>query len=151
MSLALHAVSHIGLCVSDLEVSLGFYRDLLGFRERDRLEVQGDLASRLLQLADVDLVAVYLERDGLTLELLHYHHPESVAGDRARPMHQHGFTHLSLQAEDPCAVLGEFRDAGVEVLESTIVKVGDVVVAFLLRDPDGQTLEITAARKPARD
>ena len=151
MRLALHAVSHIGLCVSDLEVSLCFYRDLLGFRERDRLEVQGDLASRLLQLADVDLVAVYLERDGLTLELLHYRNPESVAGERARPMHQHGFTHLSLQAEDPSAVLGGFRDAGVEVLESTIVKVGDVVVAFLLRDPDGQTLEITAARKPARD
>lgn len=151
MGLKLHAVSHIGICVSDLEQSLGFYRDLLGFRETNRLEVQGVLASQLLQLPDVDLAAIYLERDGLTLELLYYRHPDGLAGERPRPMNQHGLTHISLQAEDPAAALAEFRAQGVEVLDSTVVQVGGAVVAFLLLDPDGQTLEITAVRKLGGD
>ena len=144
--LELHAVSHIGLCVADLERSLGFYRDLLGFRERDRLEVHGPLAAQLLRLQDVDLVAVYLERDGLTLELLHYRHPEGTAAIRSRPMNQHGLTHISLQAVAPGAALAELRRQGVEIAEATVVQVKGSVVAFLFQDPDGQTLEITAVR-----
>jgi len=137
-------VSHIGLCVGDLDRSLSFYRDLLGFEERSRLEVQGALASRLLQLPEVDLEAVYLERGGFTLELLHYRSPGAVDGEDPRPMNQRGLTHISLPSPDPGAAMDAFRAAGVAVLEPSVVRVGDVVVAFLLQDPDGQILEITA-------
>ena len=35
-------LTHIGICVSDLERSLRFYGEGLGFRERSRLELAGD-------------------------------------------------------------------------------------------------------------
>ena len=151
MGLELHAVSHIGLCVSDLDRSMSFYRDLLGFRERNRIEVRGPLASQLLQLAEVELEAIYLERDGLVLELLAYRSPGTLAGPSPRPMNQTGLTHLSLQASDPGGLLDEFRQRGVEVREATVVRLGDRVVAFLLQDPDGQTLEITAVPQGSVD
>ena len=140
----LSGVSHIGLCVADLARSLAFYTALLGFEEKSRLEVQGALASQLLQLAEVDLEAVYLQRGDFTLELLHYRSPGAVDGETPRPMNQRGLTHISLQSPDPGAALETFRAAGVAVLEPTVVRVGDVVMAFLLQDPDGQILEITA-------
>jgi len=64
--------SHVGICVSDLERSLAFYRDALGFREVGRLDVTGEAPETLLGLRDVDLEAVFLERDGVRIELLHY-------------------------------------------------------------------------------
>lgn len=139
--------SHIGVCVSDLERSLSFYRDLLGFEEQETLEVTGDLASTLLGLDGVDLRAVYLLRDGITLELLAYAQPGSPATPPSRRMNDLGFTHLSLQVPEPAAALATLLDAGVAVMEESIVRVQDFVAAFLFRDPDGLVLEITAARR----
>ena len=65
-------LSHIGICVSDLERSVRFYRDVLGFEEMSRLQVKGAEAERLLQLAGGELQAVYLQRDGTRIELLFY-------------------------------------------------------------------------------
>jgi catechol 2,3-dioxygenase-like lactoylglutathione lyase family enzyme len=39
--MAVRRFSHLGLCVADLERSLRFYRDGLGFRERSSLDVGG--------------------------------------------------------------------------------------------------------------
>src|SRR5947208_880691 len=64
----LERLTHVGLCVSDLERSLRFYRDLLGFRPVKEIEVEGEPADTLLGLRDVKLRAAYLERDGVTLE-----------------------------------------------------------------------------------
>ena len=62
--------SHVGICVSDLDRSLAFYRDALGFHEVGRLDVTGDAPETLLGLRDVDLEAVFLERDGVRIELI---------------------------------------------------------------------------------
>ena len=72
--------SHVGLCVRDLERSLRFYRDGLGFREVSRLEIAGAPTAELLELPDVRLEARFLERDGLRLELLRYATPAPTAG-----------------------------------------------------------------------
>jgi catechol 2,3-dioxygenase-like lactoylglutathione lyase family enzyme len=64
--------SHVGICVSDLDRSLAFHRDALGFREVGRLDVTGEAPETLLGLRDVALEAVFLERDGVRIELLHY-------------------------------------------------------------------------------
>ena len=62
-------LTHIGLCVADAERATGFYRDALGFREVSRLSASGAPSSTLLRLEDVALEAIYLERDGVRIEL----------------------------------------------------------------------------------
>jgi len=135
--------SHLGLCVADLDASLRFYRDALGFRERTRLEVSGALAERLLQLQSLQLEAVYLERDGLRLELLHFASPGHTGEPNARPMNGLGLTHLSLRISDVDAVLGRVLDAGGRVLEETRMDApGGAVVAVFILDPDGTRIEL---------
>ena len=75
----IEALAHVGICVADLPRSTAFYRDALGFTEVHRMDARGDDAERLLELDDVVLEAVYLERDGTVIELLHYEHPEVLA------------------------------------------------------------------------
>ena len=136
-------VSHIGICVSDWKRSLRFYHDVLGFRYVHELELSGEPASTLLQLKDVDFRAIYLEREGLRIELLAYANPECVAGPTPRPMNQLGLTHLSLRVEDLDAVLRDLAAADVDVIDQTRIEVPqNGVKAVFISDPDGTLIEL---------
>ena len=116
-------VSHVGICVSDWKQSLRFYHDVLGFRYVQELELSGEPSSTLLQLENVDFRALYLEREGVRIELLHYEKPGHTSDEIPRPMNQLGLTHLSLRVEDLDALLKDFAKAGVDILERTRVDV----------------------------
>jgi catechol 2,3-dioxygenase-like lactoylglutathione lyase family enzyme len=129
--------NHVGLCVSDLNRSRRFYEEALGFGFWWQYEVGGDPVARLLLLEPpVSLTAAYLVRDGLVLELLHY--PGRTAATARRAMDEPGLTHLSLAVEDRSAVLHAVARLGGSVEEGT-----DVGAAVMVRDPDGQLIELT--------
>src|SRR5262245_53420801 len=92
-------LTHIGICVSDLDRALRFYRDALGFRFEHDLEVEGELCDTLLRLRGTKLHAVYLTRDGVRIELLHYPSPPAPP-HRERVMNEYGLTHLSFRVAD---------------------------------------------------
>ncbi len=139
----LKALSHIGICVSDLDRSLRFYRDALGFQFASELEVAGEPADTLLRLHDVRLRAVYLERDGFRIELLHYDSPPRGAATRPQAMNDLGFTHLSFRVNDVGATLVALRAAGATVLEDTVIRLpGTDLLAAFVSDPDGVLIEL---------
>jgi catechol 2,3-dioxygenase-like lactoylglutathione lyase family enzyme len=136
-------LSHHGLCVSDLERSLAFYRDGLGFAEVSRLRFEDAGTQRLLGLAGAQLDAVYLRRDGTTLELLHFPRPGTQLGGPPRPMNQVGLTHLSFLVDDLDAVLARLRGLGASVLEETrLAGRGRGPGAIFVTDPDGTRIEL---------
>jgi catechol 2,3-dioxygenase-like lactoylglutathione lyase family enzyme len=138
-------ISHIGVCVSDLERSLRFYCDVLGFvvsGTMPEVRVEGEPSDTLLRLRDVKLHAVYLERDGFRLELLHYASPPSPGSTPERAMNDLGFTHLSVQVPDVAAVVDGLGRAGVHVDRDTVIEVGGLTVAAFVRDPDGLPIEL---------
>ena len=142
MSAPLQRLTHIGLCVRDLDRSLRFYRDLLGFRFEHELQVAGEPTDTLLRLHDTDLHAVYLTRDGVRIELLHYARPPLVERPE-RVMNELGLTHLSFRVADIAATLAALRAAGVAVLEDTMLRFPEVgAAACFVRDPDGQLIEL---------
>ena len=102
-------MSHIGICVSDWKRSLRFYHDVLGFRYVHELEVKGEPSDTLLRLEGVALRAIYLEREGVRIELLHYDAPGCTGDGEPRPMNQLGLTHLSLRVDDLDAHAGGAR------------------------------------------
>jgi len=138
--------SHLGLCVGDLERSRRFYCEGLGFRELSRLEVEGEASDTLLELEDSVLEAIYLERDGLRLELLHYPSPGAEGDGAARAMNARGFTHLSFRVERVDETALALAALGGRVLEHTRVENPDFqAVAVFALDPDGARLELLQA------
>jgi catechol 2,3-dioxygenase-like lactoylglutathione lyase family enzyme len=136
-------VSHIGICVSDWKQSLRFYSDVLGFRHVYELELEGEPASTLLQLDDIAFRAIYLERDGVRIELLHYAHPGHTAAPAPRPLNQLGLTHLSLRVDDLDAFLVELEAADVEIHRHTHVDNPEMKAsAIFIADPDGTLIEL---------
>jgi glyoxylase I family protein len=141
----LQRLTHIGICVSDLERSLHFYRDLLGFTEEHALDVEGEPTDTLLRLHDVKLHAVYLARDGVRIELLRFASPPPPPR-RERTMHEPGLTHLSFRVADLDETLGALRAAGERVVEETVIRFPEFQAgaAFVL-DPDDQLIELVQA------
>lgn len=145
--MAIRRVSHVGVCVAEVERSLAFYRDGLGFRERRRLEVSGEETETLLGVGGVDLVAVFLERDGVQLELLHYRSPGHRGAGEPRPMNALGLTHLSLAVDDLDAVVATLERAGARVLRATRVHNPELGAnAIFVTDPDGTRIELVESR-----
>jgi len=132
------AFNHIGHCVTDLAVSRRFYEELLGFTHQRDLQVPDAPTSKLLRVPEpVGMTAVYLERDGFILELLHFDRPGN-APRRERPFTEPGLTHLSFSVDDVGATCTRVADLGGEVLEDT--DLGGLAV--MIRDPDGQLIEL---------
>jgi catechol 2,3-dioxygenase-like lactoylglutathione lyase family enzyme len=141
--MAVLRMTHVGICVTDLERSIRFYRDLLGFTYRSELRVQGEPSDTLLRLRDVDLQAVYLERDGTRIELLRYASPGAVGDGAPRPMNGRGLTHLSLRVDRVADTLATLRADGVRVLEETLIDLPDFgAAAIFIADPDGTLIEL---------
>ena len=143
--LPLARLTHVGICVSDLERSLRFYRDLLGFTWEHALDVEGEPSDTLLRLRGTKLHAEYLTRDGVRIELLRFASPRAPERPE-RPMHQYGLTHLSFRVTDLDAVVDGLRAAGERVLEETIIRFPEwQSAACFVVDPDGQLIELVQA------
>jgi len=138
-------LTHIGICVSNIERSMRYYRDLLGFEYEHELSVEGEPSDTLLRLRGVNLRAVYLVRDGVRIELLYFASPPAPAA-RTRPMNEHGLTHLSFRVADLDATLDALRTAGERVLEETVIRFPEFQsAAGMVVDPDGQLIELVQA------
>jgi len=136
-------LTHLGICVSDLERSLRFYRDVLGCEEVGQLEMAGGMADTLNGMQGVKVRAIYLERDGWRLELIEFPEPGWVGPQAPRPMNQLGLTHLSLRVDDLDAVCSELEAAGGGLLPETRIGRPDSRTRVIMaHDPDGLRLEL---------
>ena len=136
--------SHLGICVADLERSLRFYCEGLGF-ERGQSHTVGPEFARLMEVEDVVLQSRFVQRDGVLLELLHFDSPGHVGESARRPMNQLGLTHLSLRVDDVDLVSAVIESLGGSVLSDTRTTMGsaEAVLDFVYcTDPDGVRIEL---------
>lgn len=140
------AISHFGVCVSDLERSKRFYIEALGFESEYELEF-GAPFEVLTELPPIQARAAFLRRDGVRIELASYASPGVIGPAERRPMNQLGLTHMALVVDDLDAVARRIAEAGGQVLPQTRVETpsGDLIFCT---DPDGVRFELW--RKPAR-
>ena len=143
LGMQVQRLSHIGICVTDLEASVAFYCNALGFSELSRLEVSGPESEQLLELKDVALRAVYLERDGTRIELLRFDSPGETGGPGPRPVNQTGLTHLSFRVASLDDTIASVESRGGRVLEGTRIEnpLYDTSAIFV-SDPDGLRIEL---------
>ena len=144
--MSVQRLSHIGICVAELERSVAFYRDALGFEEISRLQVSGPESARLLQLEGGAVHAVYLQRDGTRIELLFYPQAGHQGARAPAPMNRLGLTHISLRVADLDAVVAAVASLGGACLDATRID-NDAwrSKAVFVTDPDGLRIELLQA------
>jgi len=145
----------IGMVVSDIEKSLAFYRDGVGFRELDSFEVSDTLAGAAGLTDDKPLavrVLVLGEGPGSTkLKLMQVADTQQRTGDNAF-IHSHtGFRYLTIQVADTDAAIARLATLGVKPLAECPValpeRLAKGIFLTCVKDPDGNLVELLGPRK----
>ena len=137
------SIGHTGVTVSDIDASIAFYRDVLGFPVSQKVHVGGPIFATLTGVPDAEIDVAFVHAPGHEIELLCYLNPARVPS-RLRPCDP-GFLHICLKVSDIDAVVRSVSDHGFEAV-SPIQTVPDGPAAGLraiyVRDPDGVVLEL---------
>jgi lactoylglutathione lyase len=136
--------SHFGICVSDLERSLRFYCDALGFEKAESHSIGSEFA-QLMDLPDVSVTSQFIRKDGTAIELLAFSEPAPFGDRERRAVNQLGLTHLSFRVADVEAVAARVVQLGGTVVESsrTAIDFGGTQLTFVYcTDPDGVRVEL---------
>lgn len=143
----IRSLEHVGISVSSLERSLGFYRDLLGMEVIDNGEFSGDLYERILGLEGARGKVALLRSGGLQIELFEFAHPVSVVRPSWRPVAELGISHFCIEVHDLDGLYRRLSAAGT-VFHSTPLEFSGVGKATYGRDPDGNVFELFERASP---
>ena len=138
------ATDHTGFTVANLERSLAFWQDVLGFELSHTAHQTGELAREITGVAGAEIrLAVLKAPGGHKIELLEYLAPSDRKHVDLRPCDV-GSVHVALLVDDLDAVLNAiaasgWKAAGKPQTLKTGPNAGKRVV--YVRDPDGTTIE----------
>jgi catechol 2,3-dioxygenase-like lactoylglutathione lyase family enzyme len=137
------ATDHTGFTVTNIERSLAFWQDVLGFELSHRAHHTGDLASAVTGVPGAEISIAVLRAPGHRIELLEYHAPSDRERADLRPCDV-GSVHVALTVDDLDAVLGTVAASGWSAVgKPQILKTGPNAGKRIVyvRDPDGTTIE----------
>ena len=123
------AIGHVAVSVKDIERSMDFYVNKLGFDEMFRLERDGRLWIVYLRITDTQFIELF---------------PEGV-GDSAPPFANVGYNHLCLEVDDIDAAIAKLKERGV----TFDIEKSETPVCWMaqFRDPDGNKLVVHKRKK----
>jgi glyoxylase I family protein len=140
------SADHTGITVSNLERSLAFWRDVLGFEFSHSTHQKGEIAEQITGVKGAELkLGVVKAPGGHKIELLEYLTPADRKKDaRLRPCDV-GHVHVALIVDDLDAVLEKiaasgWKAAGKPQSLTSGPNAGKRVI--YVRDPDGTTIEL---------
>jgi catechol 2,3-dioxygenase-like lactoylglutathione lyase family enzyme len=138
------ATNHTSFTVSDLDRSVAFFRDALGFEVTSKAPRNPDIVSRVTGIPGTEMLIAYVRGPGHSLELIQYLGPREGRGRvRALPCDV-GFAHVAYDVDDIDAAIEAAASHDVHLIgEVAVIDQGPNAggrVAYL-RDPDGVTIE----------
>jgi glyoxylase I family protein len=149
-------LDHISVTVSNLERSLAFYKDVMGFTEVERHRLEGEGISTMAGKPDVVMQVVRLqapEGPGILVDLQQYIQPQGSTSNAKLGMANH--SHFCFGVKDMNAAYKELKAKGVEFVSTPVTfdlgkdwDYGALRVVFL-KDPDGFILELVESPEKA--
>ena len=128
-------IDHIGIMTNDLQQSVEFYTDVLGFS-----------VSRKIEMAEAGLSAIFVEKAGSKIELMEYRGKnapkrskgvEIMVGGHSIPINDH----ITFSVDDIEDTVTDFKEKGVMFdLEPMQLEGGMKLASF--KDPDGVLIEL---------
>lgn len=138
------SLRHIGLTVVDIDRSLKFYRDLLGFEIIKDMEESGKHIDNFSGVKNIKVRTVKMKNGGEGLiELLQYYsHPSFDSDNQNRPITNIGCSHFAVTVSNLDALYSKLISKGIYFnSEPQYSPDGYAKVAFC-KDPDGILIEL---------
>ena len=137
-------VDHVSFAVSDMDRSLAFYCEGLGFEVRNDRTVQGNFPEAVTALEGAHMRIVHLRGHSLGLELIEYIAPRGKSP--APRTCDIGSAHICFVVDDIDGEMKKLRACGARFVSAAMTveggpNAGNRMVYFL--DPDGIPIELT--------
>jgi len=144
VSFRVPGTNHTSFTVSNLDRTIGFMRDCLGFEVISKAPRDPALVSRVTGVEGAEMMIAFLRAPGHTLELIEYRAPATKGAVNARPCDT-GFAHVAFNVDDATAAVAAVERYGVRPISPPVTidqgpNKGRKVV--YLRDWDGITIEL---------
>jgi methylmalonyl-CoA/ethylmalonyl-CoA epimerase len=124
---------HVGISVPNVEESVAWYKNMLGFEE----------VTRMTQNGTPNMTIAHIRRGNCYIELFQVEGAKPLPDYRRDPtadLGVHGFKHMGLLVKDVHAAVKELKAKGVEIAMGPVDTPG---VAFVfIRDNSGNALEL---------
>ena len=135
-------LEHAALSVANLERSLAFYRDILGFQLMRIIEAREDgELGKIAGLPGARARIAHLQLGANMIELFEYVMPRGQPIQAKRTQADHGFVHIGFRTDDTRGDYRRLKALGVEFLSEPVeFRPGVWVVYF--RGPDAETCEL---------
>ncbi len=136
--------NHTGFTVSDLERTVGFFRDVLGYELTSMAPRDPTFIQHVTGVDGAEIMVAYLCGFGHTLEVFEFTGPAGRDSVRPRACDV-GFFHIALFVDDVDAAIAACKPYGVHPIDAPIqVKTGPNKGRMIvyLRDSDGITIEM---------
>jgi glyoxylase I family protein len=135
-------IHHAGIGVRDMEVSLRFYRDLLGLEVTGDAETEGPLVGEIVGLsAETKVRIVHLKcSENQELELFEYMKPGTSTFSSDFRQCDGGVIHVALEVDNLMEMYEKLHGEGVN-FNSKPYNLGGHLCVYM-RDPDGITVEL---------
>jgi catechol 2,3-dioxygenase-like lactoylglutathione lyase family enzyme len=125
-------VLHVGISVSDMERSLKWYKEVLGFGGLLKDDYVPPLGARICFIRGCG---------GYEIELFQYDQPKAIPSERLTPnsdLQTIGTKHAAFETDDMPALKAHFVACGVDIAHEVTM---DGEAVMFIRDPDGVLLE----------
>ena len=137
------ATNHTSFTVSNLDRTIAFFRDALGFKVTSKAPRDSALIERITGVKGANVMIAYVRGSGHSLELIEYSGPNDRTAVYPKPCDV-GFAHVAYDVDDIDAAISAASSHDVNPLGPvTAIDQGPNKgsrVAYL-RDPDGITIE----------
>ena len=147
----INEIHHVAMSVADMDRSLAFYRDLLGFEVAlDRSwEDAGETGDKILAVKGTAARQTMLQAGNAMVELFQFTRPQPTPMARDRPVIDRGITHLCFHVTDVYAEYRRLSQAGV-ICHCEPQDLGAGCRTTYARDPDGNVVEFQELFSPPR-
>ena len=134
-------IRHTGIVVKDLDASLWFYRDLLGFEVSRKMVESGEYLDTVLGLDNATVTTVKMAcNDNQMIELLDFE--GSSENEQARTIDNIGLTHVAFTVDDIDGLYQRLIKQDIHFISKpTVSSEGYAKVAFC-KAPEGTFIEL---------
>ena len=136
--------NHTSFTVSDLDATLAYFRDVLGFAVTPKLPRGPNVVRDVTGIEGAEITVAFVDAPGHRIELIEYAAPADRSRIAARPCDT-GATHIAFDVDDIDAAIAASANAGFAPLGTVAItdagpnKGGRIVY---LRNADGLAIEL---------
>ena len=137
---------HTGIVVSDIEKSLHFYENLLGFKVIKRMDEEGSYIDNLLKLKNgkVTTIKMCLDKRNM-IELLYFHNFKKK--NKEKKIYDIGLTHFSVTVDNISILYARLTKKGINFLSHPQISSDGYAKVAFCKDPDGVFIEMVEILK----